>query len=74
MLCIVAPHAEDNLKTRWIRSPFGRTSRCMPHVPPYAARDRERSGGPGGQFTVRRVDALAPVGDSGGPVAMLSLE
>src|ERR1700749_593053 len=45
MLCIVAPHAEDNLKARWIRSPFR------------------------GRLPGRRVGALAPVGDGGGPGA-----
>src|ERR1700730_17816757 len=61
MLYILAPHAEDNLKVRWIRSP----SRA--HAP---TAEMPRQAGP---LPVRGSGGLAPVGDGGGPRAHAQL-
>src|SRR2546421_2642922 len=68
MLCILAPHAEDNLNVRWIRSPFrGRG--------PTTEGPAERAGCPrgAGRLPVRGPGGLAPVGDGGGPGAHAEL-
>src|SRR5437764_5563885 len=61
MLYILAPYAEDNLKVRWIRSPFRAQG-------PTAEMPRQA-----GLLPVRGSGGLAPVGDGGGPRAHAEL-